>query len=67
MGGEAPHQGPEVVLVMCIGRSGIASLHHHWRSIPPPEGVPPLETPPDERGALKEGLGPLGTIICWFA
>jgi hypothetical protein len=29
--------------------------------------VPPLETPPDERGALKEGLGPLGTIICWFA
>ena len=67
MGGEAPRQGPEVVPVMGIRRSGIASLHHHRRSIPPPEGVPPLETPPDERGALKEGLGPLGTIICWFA
>ena len=62
---------------MGIRRSRIASLHHHRRSIPPPEGVPPLETPPegvppletppDERGALKEGLGPLGTIICWFA
>jgi hypothetical protein len=52
MGGEAPHQGPEVVPVMGIRRSGIASLHHHRRSIASPEGVPPLETPPDERGAL---------------
>jgi hypothetical protein len=37
---------------MGIRRSRIANLHHHRRSIPPPEGVPPLETPPDERGAL---------------
>jgi hypothetical protein len=52
MGQEAPRQGPEVVPVMGIRRSEIASLHHHRRSVPPPEGVPPLETPPDERGVL---------------